>query len=83
MGDDGDDDLRKVIRDFRSSVSAQFDEHGRRLGSLEQRMEGIEGRVGELTEEFRTRTQTMETAILHAIRDLARDMDRRLTRLEG
>lgn len=89
MAGDGDDDLRTMLRDFRTSVAAQFDEHGRRLDRLEGRMDGLEGRIGglegrvtELTDEFRDRTRTMEAAILNAIRDLSRDVDRRLSALE-
>jgi chromosome segregation ATPase len=54
-----------------------------RMDGLEGRMSGLESRVGELADEIRDRTRTMEVAILNAIRDLARDVDRRLTRLEG
>lgn len=78
-----DDDLRTMIRDFRAAVSATLDDHGRRLDQLEGRMDGLEGRVAELTDEVRDRTRTMEVSILNAIRDLARGVDRRLSRLEG
>ncbi len=79
-----------MLREFRSSVSARFDMHDARfealedrVGGLESRVGGLEGRIAELTMEVRDRTRTMETAILNSIRDLARDIDRRLTRLEG
>jgi hypothetical protein len=41
-------------------------------------MDGLEDRMTDLTHEHRTRTLTMETAILSSIRDLGVDVRRRL-----
>lgn len=73
-----DDDLRKMLGDFRSSVSTEFAVVGGRLDRLEGRVDGLEVRVVELTDEMRTRFVTMETAILNSIRDLGVTFTRRL-----
>ncbi|CAN5804247.1 hypothetical protein BH23ACT8_BH23ACT8_01810 [soil metagenome] len=38
-------------------------------------------RMNELSDEVRARVTTAETAILHAVRDLGRDLDRRLVQV--
>ncbi|WP_370327537.1 hypothetical protein [Euzebya sp.] len=57
------DDLRTMVLEFRSSVSEELSTTNRR--------------IDELADEIRTRLATSETAILNAIRDLVREMDRR------
>ncbi|CAN5265688.1 hypothetical protein BH23ACT9_BH23ACT9_14470 [soil metagenome] len=78
-----DDDLRKIVLEFRSSVSTKFAEQDARL-------DGIDGRLEGLAHELRDRTRTMEAAILNSIRDLSStvhrrfdDHETRLRRLEG
>ncbi|MGI9015711.1 MAG: hypothetical protein ACR2HR_01160 [Euzebya sp.] len=96
MSQPPDDDLRRMLREFRESTAAAFAAHdarfealeGRmgglegRMGGLEGRMTGLEGSVRDLAEEFRVRTSTMERTILNSIRDFSRSVDHRLTRVE-
>jgi hypothetical protein len=81
-----DEDLRRIVLEFRSSVSAKFAEQDARLDGIDGRLDGIDGRLDMLHE----RIQTMEVAILNAIRELSTSVHRRLDghesrlgRLEG
>lgn len=63
-----DEDLRTLVREFRTSVSDDLSATHRQMA--------------ELSDEVRARITTAETAILNAVRDMGRDIDRRLTRIE-
>jgi hypothetical protein len=63
-----DDDLRQVIRDFRTSVSTDLTDQHRRLD--------------EMGNEFRQRITTAEMTVINEIRSLADRLDRRLGRIE-
>jgi tetrahydromethanopterin S-methyltransferase subunit G len=63
-----DDDLKVMVREFRTSVS--------------QDLEAAQRRIDELIDEVRRRIGTAETAILNEIRDLSGRLDRRLERVE-
>lgn len=62
------DDLRTTLLEFRTSVSDELTATNRR--------------IDELADEVRSRITTAEAAILNSIRDLGRDVDRRLTGVE-
>ncbi|CAN5510601.1 hypothetical protein BH23ACT9_BH23ACT9_15080 [soil metagenome] len=68
MNPSGDDDLRTLVREFRTSVAAD-------LAATHQQMV-------EFADEVRNRITTSETAVLNAIRDLRRDMDWRHDRTD-
>lgn len=68
MDDGRDEDLRTIVRDFRTSVSDDLTAAHRQMS--------------ELADEVRTRLTTTETAILNAVGDLGRDLDRRLLQVE-
>ncbi len=63
-----DDDLRTLVREFRTSLSDDLSATHRQMT--------------ELSDEVRAQITMAETAILNAVRDLGRDIDRRLTHLE-
>lgn len=63
-----DDDLRTLVREFRTSVSDDLSATHRQMA--------------ELSDEVRARITTAETAILNAVRDMGRDIDRRLAQVE-
>jgi hypothetical protein len=63
-----DQDLQTMVREFRTSVSAD--------------LEAAHRRIDEFSTEIRHRITTAETAILNEIRDLDGRLDRRLERLE-
>ena len=63
-----DDDVRTLVREFRTSVSDDLSATHRQMA--------------ELSDEVRARITTAETAILNAVRDLGRDIDRRLAQVE-
>jgi hypothetical protein len=63
-----DEDLRTLVREFRTSVSDDLSATHRQMA--------------ELSDEVRARITTAETAILNAVRDTGRDIDRRLTQIE-
>lgn len=63
-----DDDLKTMVREFRTSVTAD--------------LEAAHRRIDDLSDEVRRRIGTAETAILNEIRDLSGRLDRRLERVE-
>jgi chromosome segregation ATPase len=67
-GDDVEDDLRTMVREFRESVSGDLSVTHRQMRDL--------------ANEVRQRLTTAETALLNALRDHALETDRRFTRLE-
>lgn len=69
------DDLRTMVREFRASVSAD-------LAATHERVTELGRQMAELSDEVRTRITTSETAILNSIRNLRRDLDHRVGRLE-
>lgn len=64
-----DDDLKTIVREFRTSVAADLEAQHRR--------------IDDLSDEVRRRIGTAETAIVNEIRDLSGRLDRRLERVEG
>ena len=63
-----DDDLWTLVREFVTSVSNDLSATHRQMA--------------ELSDEVRARITTAETAILNAVRDMGRDIDRRLAQVE-
>lgn len=68
MEDGTDDEPRRMVRAFRTSMSND-------LAATHRQM-------NELSDEVRTRITTAETVILNAVRDLGRGLDRRLMQVE-
>lgn len=64
-----DPDLRTMVREFRSSVSADLEAQHRRLD--------------ELADEMRHRITTAETTIVNELRSLTDRLDLRLGRIEN
>jgi hypothetical protein len=64
-----DDDLKTLVREFRTSVAAD--------------LEAQHQRIDRLADELRDRFGTAETAILNEVRDLGGRLDRRLGRVES
>ena len=64
-----DDELKTLVREFRTSVSADLDAQHRRLDDF--------------SDEVRQRFSTVETAIVNEIRDMSGRIDRRLERVES
>ncbi len=63
-----DEELKTMVREFRSSVAAD--------------LEAVHRRIDGFSNEIRGRISTAETAILNEIRDLSGRLDRRFERLE-
>jgi polyhydroxyalkanoate synthesis regulator phasin len=72
---DHDDDLRRMLREFRTSTAHEF-------AAVHNRIDGLDGRIDALRHEMRQDMRTWNTTILNAISELAGRMDRRFDRLE-
>ena len=64
-----DDDIRRIVREFRASVSVDLDAQHRRLD--------------EFGDEMRRRITTAETTIVNELRSLGERLDTRLGRIES
>jgi hypothetical protein len=64
-----DEELKTLVRGFRTSVAADLDAQHKRLDDL--------------SDEVRQRIGTAETAIVNEIRDMSGRLDRRLERVES
>jgi hypothetical protein len=78
-----EDDLRTMLREFRTSVAADLDAQHRRIAQFveesRRRFTQLDERVAQLDERIRI----AETAILNEIRAMSDRIDRRIERLEG
>ncbi len=70
-----DEELKTMVREFRSSVAADLEAMQRQIETVHRRIDGF-------SNEIRNRISTSETAILNEIRDLSGRLDRRFERLE-
>jgi tetrahydromethanopterin S-methyltransferase subunit G len=76
---DHDDDLRRMLREFRTSTAHEFAAvHGR----IDDLAADMRRGMAELRQEMRQDMGTWNTTILNAISELAGRMDRRFDRLE-
>ena len=66
---EGDQDLRTVVREFKASVSAD--------------LTGMHRRLDQFSDEVRDRFRTLETAVMHELRDLSQRTDARADRIEA
>jgi hypothetical protein len=76
------DDLKTLIRECRTSVTADLSDVHRRINEFETEVRERIGAVDERLEGFDLRLRTAEMAILNEIRSLADRFDRRLERVE-
>ena len=70
---DHDDDLRRMLREFRTSTAHEFAAVHSRIDTLDGRIDGLEGRIEGLRQEMRQDLRTSSTTILKAIREFAED----------
>jgi polyhydroxyalkanoate synthesis regulator phasin len=83
---DHDDDLRRMLREFRTSTTHEFAAVHNRIDGLDSRIDAVSrdlgGRIERLRQEMHQDLRTWNTTILNAISELAGRMDRRFDRLE-
>jgi hypothetical protein len=82
-----DDDLKRLFREFKASVSADLADHRQMFrefkASVSADLADQHRRLDEFSDEMRARIGTAETAIVNEIRSLANRFDLRLGRIES
>ena len=78
-----EDELRTVIREFKASVSAQFDTMSEDIAAIYRRMDEFAEEVRDRLRQTDDHLRTVEASFFNSLRDLSQTVDRRFGRVDG